>query len=102
MLDSRQNGESGVNPAFFFTQLNSIRPSMIADATRSARAVAVQFAVDSGSKLGAIRKASQGVFEIKARDATETQNEYEAANQEKASIQKKVRLVATIDYFLAD
>jgi hypothetical protein len=102
VLDSGGRESGSVNPAFFFTQLNSIRPAMIADATRSARAVAIQFAADSGSKLGAIRKANQGVFEITARDATESQNQYETTIQEQGSIQKKVRLVSTIDYLLTD
>lgn len=102
VLSASDGGYEGVNPAFFYTQLNSIRPSMIAEATKSARAVAVQFAADSGSKLGAIKKANQGVFQLTTRDATESQNQYEAAIQEQGSIQKKVRLVATIDYFLAD
>jgi hypothetical protein len=39
---------------------------MLADATRSARAVAEQFAADSHSQLGPIRRANQGVFQMPA------------------------------------
>jgi hypothetical protein len=49
---------------YFFTKLNDVRPAMLAEATRSARAVAEQFALDSHSQLGPIRRANQGVFEI--------------------------------------
>ena len=68
-----------------------------AQATKSARALAQQFATDSNSHLGAIRRASQGVFQVMSRDA-ETDNPAD----EHASIAKKVRLVSTIDYYLVD
>lgn len=44
-------------PQYSFTKLNDIRPAMLAEATRSARAVAEQFAADSRSRLGPIRRA---------------------------------------------
>ncbi len=84
-------------PQYFYTKLNSIRPEMLADATRSARSVAEQFAEDSHSRLGPIRRASQGVFEITGRDAS---SDSSAGNDEQGSIDKKVRLVSTIDYYL--
>ena len=91
--------DTGVaNPAYYFTGLDSIRPAMLADATKSARAVAQQFANDSSSKLGPIRRANQGVFEILPRDATGEQASFEEAR----SIDKRVRLVSTIDYYLEE
>jgi len=81
------------NPAYFFTKLDSIRPQMLAEATRSARSVAQQFANDSGSHLGTIRRANQGVFEITSRDSPNRFDEI-------GSIDKKVRLVTTVDYLL--
>jgi hypothetical protein len=85
-------------PQYFFTKLNEIRPSMLADATRSARAVAEQFAADSHSRLGPIRRANQGVFQITGRDASGDQ----AQGDEQSSVAKKVRLVSTVDYYLLD
>lgn len=85
-------------PQYFFTKLNEIRPSMLADATRSARAVAEQFAADSHSQLGPIRRANQGVFQISSRDASGDQ----AQGDEQNSAEKKVRLVSTVDYYLLD
>jgi hypothetical protein len=55
-------------PQFLYTQLSTIKPSMITDATKNARAAADQFASDSGAKVGAIRRASQGLFSISDRD----------------------------------
>jgi uncharacterized protein len=82
------------NPAYFFTKLDSIRPPMLAEATRSARSVAQQFANDSGSQLGTIRRANQGVFEITSPDSPNS--------DELASTDKKVRLVTTVDYLLVN
>ena len=91
-----------INPIYFYTQLNSIRPAMLAEATKSARAVAEQFVLDSGSQLGAIHHANQGVFEITSQDASgeSNPNDWQAAQNEKASVSKEVRLVTTIEYAL--
>jgi uncharacterized protein len=97
VLDGRPIETGASNPAYLFTRLSDIRPAMLAQVTKSARAVAQQFAADSNSHLGAIRRASQGVFQVMSRDA-ETDNPAD----EHASIAKKVRLVSTIDYYLVD
>lgn len=81
---------------YFYTQLNAIRPEMLALATESARALAEQFAKDSGSKVSQIRKANQGVFKILPRDGAE--NDF--GMEDTTSVFKKVRVVSTIDYAL--
>ena len=86
-------------PQYAFAKLNGIRPAMLAEATRSARAVAEQFAADSRSRLGPIRRANQGVFEVTSRDAAGGDR---AGNDDQGSIDKKVRLVTTVDYYLID
>ena len=68
---------------------------MIAEATARAREAADQFATDSKSHLGGIRRANQGVFEILARDQA-------PGIQEQGQISKKVRVVATVEYFLKE
>src|SRR3546814_4297330 len=54
--------------AFTFTRLNTIKPEMVAEATRDARASAEQFAKDSGAGVGSIKQATQGYFTIESRD----------------------------------
>lgn len=86
-------GSSG--PTYVFTGLNALKPAMIAEATARAREAADQFATDSKSHLGGIRRANQGVFEILARDQA-------PGIQEQGQIAKKVRVVSTVEYFLKD
>lgn len=74
---------------YLFTALESIKPEMIAEATRDARRAAEQFAADSGATVGGIRRAQQGYFSIEDRDAYSPEF-------------KKVRVVTTVDYFLVD
>jgi len=83
----------GGGPTFIFTGLNKLKPEMIADATARAREAATQFARDSRSDLGAIRQASQRIFEILPRDQA-------PGVSESSQIAKVVRVVSTIDYYL--
>ena len=85
----------GGGPTFVFTGLNSLKPGMIAEATARARDAATQFANDSRSQLGGIRQADQGVFEILPRDQA-------PGVTEQSQIQKTVRVVSTVQYFLRD
>lgn len=86
-----QTGSSG--PVYLFTKLNEIKPAMIADATQNAREAADQFAKDSGTEVGSIRSAYQGVFQILPRDQTYTVPEAQQIN-------KTVRVVSTLDFYL--
>lgn len=72
---------------YSFNGLNDIKPEMVAEATRNARATAEKFAEDSDSKLGKIRSASQGQFSISDRD-------------QNTPYIKVVRVVTTIEYNL--
>lgn len=78
-------------PTYVFTGLNSVRPAMIAEATAAARTGAQRFAQDSGAPLGPIRQATQGSFEILARDEVDSEG---------STPDKKVRVVTTITYRL--
>lgn len=88
------SGEYGITgPTFIFNGLNALKPAMIAEATANARAAAEQFARDSGSTLGGIRQANQGVFVILPRDQA-------PGVQEGSQLRKTVRVVSTVQYFL--
>lgn len=88
------------NPSFYFTQLDSVRPEMLADATKSAHTVAEQFAKDADTRLAGIQNASQGVFQIMGRDTSTMSADWSSNQNALGSIDKKVRLVTTINYRL--
>jgi len=79
----------GRTTEFLFTGLNDIKPAMIEEATKNAHTAAEQFAKDSGSKVGKIRSASQGLFTITDRDMNSPDR-------------KNVRVVTTVEYYLND
>lgn len=80
-------------PVYIFSGLSDLKPEMIAEATANARRGAEQFAADSGAQVGAIRRANQGLFVIRPRDDV-------PGAQEAGQINKTVRVVSTIEYFL--
>ncbi len=86
---------SNTAPTYLFTKLNEIKPDMIAEATRNAREAARQFADNSGSEVGDIKHASQGIFQILPRDQTYVVSQAQQRN-------KKVRVVSTIRFYLED
>lgn len=72
-----------------FTGLNEIKPEMVEESTKNARATAEKFAKDSYSELGKIRRATQGQFSITNRDNNTPHI-------------KNVRVVSTIEYYIRD
>lgn len=87
-LDS--DGGGGVS--YSFTKLNDVKPAMIAEATKSAREAADQFARDSDTRVGSIRQATQGLFSITGRDGD--------TGAGSDTPYQKVRVVTTVEYFL--
>lgn len=86
----RQYGDIPL-PQFLFTDLNKVKPDLIAAATQNARSSAEQFAADSGSKIGGIARANQGIVNILSQDGDYNEREERF---------KKIRVVSTVDYFL--
>ncbi len=73
--------------SFNFSDLNSIKPEMLAEAIKNARDTASQFAVNSGSSIGGIVRGNQGVFDITDKDPGSPEF-------------KKIRLVSTLRFLL--
>lgn len=67
--------------------LNDIKPTMIAESLENARTAADEFAKNSRSRIGKMRTASQGYFEVEDLDENTPQV-------------KKVRVVTTVEYYL--
>lgn len=90
---SQENGAS-LSPYYVFTKLNDIKPDMLAESTRNARVAAEQFARDSGEPLGRMLRAEQGIFSILPADDT--------GDLEVKQLMKKIRVVSTVVYALAN
>lgn len=75
------------NISFEFSDLNSVKPEMLAEAIKNARDTASQFAKNSGSVVGSVTRGNQGVFDIVDKDPGSP--EY-----------KKIRLVSTLRFLL--
>lgn len=73
--------------SFEFSDLNSVKPEMLAEAIKNARETAAQFAQNSGSNLKGVSRGNQGVFDITDKDPGSP--EY-----------KKIRLVSTLRFLL--
>jgi hypothetical protein len=82
---------SNSSASFRFSGLNAIKPELIAEATKNARAAAEQFARDAGSKVGSIARANQGVISILSKGSD---------MDDPAMPDKVVRVVTTLDYYL--
>ena len=78
---------SNTTVSYEFTGLNKIKPEMIEEATKNARATAQKFADGSESSLGGILSAQQGQFSIEDRDSN-------------TPYIKRLRVVNTIEYSL--
>ncbi len=75
------------NVEYVYTKLNEIKPAMIEEATQEARKAADKFAKNSGSWIGGIKHAYQGLFTI------DPVHQY---TQER----KNVRVVTDVEYYL--
>lgn len=72
--------------AYEFTDLASLKPEMVEEATKNARSVAEKFAKDAECSLGSISSASQGQFSI--------EDDYHRP------CYKNIRVVTTVSYYL--
>jgi hypothetical protein len=72
---------------FEFSDINSVKPEMLAEAIKNAKDAATQFAKESGSRLGSVARGNQGVFDITDKDPGSPEF-------------KKIRVVSTLRFLL--
>ena len=75
------------NISFEFSDINSVKPEMLAESIKNAKDSAKKFAKESGSGLGKVARGNQGVFDITDKDPGSP--EY-----------KKIRVVSTLRFLL--
>ncbi|MBI2707733.1 MAG: SIMPL domain-containing protein [Proteobacteria bacterium] len=81
---------------YYLDRFNDLRPSLIAEATKNAQQVAESFAQTTGSQIGGIRKANQGLIRLLSPDASPN-DEYDTGLN---SLMKKIRVVSTLEFYL--
>ncbi len=76
-------------------KLDALKVSLLADASKSARERADQFAINSGNKIGRLLNARQGVFQVTAPNSSDI-SDY--GTYDTSSINKVVKIVVTMTY----
>ncbi len=95
ILDGEREGGSA-NPRYVVSKFNDLRPELLAESTKNARAIAQQFAADSGASVGAIRSANQGAIQIFGSDGRDESAAFSATS----TPVKKIRVVSTFEFEL--
>ncbi len=95
VLDGEVEGGTA-NPRYVISTFNALRPELLAEATKNARATAQQFASDSGAQVGKIRSANQGVIQIFGTDGNDESGPYSRTS----TPTKKIRVVSTFEFEL--
>ena len=90
------------NVSYHFTGVNEIKPAMLAEATKNARAAAAQFAADSGSTVGQIFRASQGALSLSSLEGSAGGSEGGYSGNVEERIVQKARVVMTVQFVLED
>jgi uncharacterized protein len=82
-------------PQFYYTKINDLKIEMLGEAAKDAKQRAEQLAKRSGSEVGSLKSANQGVFQITPPFSTEISDygEYDLS-----TIQKTIKSVATIEF----
>lgn len=79
-------------PKYFYNKFTDIKPELLAEATKEAKKAAEEFAKNSGSHVGEIARANQGIVRILPANRT---------NEDAQFFKDKViRVVTTVDYIL--
>jgi len=84
-------------PEYLVSNLEEIKMSLIANATKNAYSRANAFAKVGGVKVGMMRSASQGAFYILPQSGSDDDSDYGGV-YDKATINKIARVVVTINY----
>jgi len=83
------------HPEYLYTKLDELKIEMLGQATADARERAEQLASKSGGRVGRLRSAQQGVFQITPRHSTEVSS---CGLYSTSTVEKKVTAVVTIEY----
>jgi hypothetical protein len=82
-------------PEYLYTQLSQLRVEMIGEATKDAKARAEAITRNVGGRIGAVRGAETGVFQITSRNSTEVSG---SGVYNTSSLEKDITAVVTLTF----
>jgi len=82
-----------LQPKYMIKGFNEIKSTLLSQSIKNAKDQAQKFASDSNAELGKLKRANQGVIRILDDDGTSDDSNGKTINQ-------KVRVVSTFDYFI--
>ncbi|MEW6696652.1 MAG: SIMPL domain-containing protein [Bacillota bacterium] len=82
-------------PQYFYTKLNDLKVNMLAEATKDAKLRAEKMASSTGSRIGALRSAKMGVFQITAVNSNEI-SDY--GINDTFSLEKEITAVVNVEF----
>ena len=94
MIDQGIEFESGA-PQYFYTQIDKLKIEMLAMATENAKQRAESMAKSTGNKIGLMRSAKMGVFQITPVTSTEVSD---LGENDTTSLDKKVMAVVSVSF----
>ena len=87
------------SPEYFYTKLPELKLAMLSDATENAKKRAESMAKASGNKIGSIRSARMGVFQITPVNSFDV-SDY--GMNDTTSLEKKVNAVVNVEFAISD
>ena len=82
-------------PEYLYNELSKLRIEMVAAATKDAKARAESIATSTGNRVGGVRSADTGVFQITPRNSTVVSN---GGSYDTSSIEKDITAVVSVKF----
>lgn len=84
-------------PRYYYTKIDEMKIELLGKATKDAYERAKQLAENSGSEVGGLASATQGVFQITPAFSTEVQD---YGMYDTSTIEKSIKAVVTVEYHI--
>jgi hypothetical protein len=80
---------------FFYTKLASIRAELLEEASKNAKERAQAIAKSTGNKIGSVKDASQGVFQVTQKNSTDV-SDY--GSYDTSTVDKKITAIVRASF----
>ncbi len=86
-------------PEYLYNELSKLRIEMVAEATKDAKARAEAIAKSTGNRVGGVRSADTGVFQLTPRNSTAVSN---GGSYDTTSIEKDLTAVVSVKFGIVE